>query len=30
MPEDDDPWFDDEEFDGDGLMPEPKRPLWNR
>ena len=30
LPEDDDPWFDNEEPDDDGLVPQPKRPIWNR
>ena len=30
IPEDDDPWFDDEDLDEDGVRPEPKRPFWNR
>jgi hypothetical protein len=30
IPDDDDPWLDDEESDEDGLVREPKRPFWNR
>ena len=30
IPDDDDPWFEDEEPDEDGFVSEPKRPFWNR
>jgi len=30
MPEDDDPWLDDEDLDDDGPAAQPKRPFWNR
>jgi len=30
IPDDDDPWLEDEETDEDGFVPEPKRPFWNR
>jgi hypothetical protein len=30
IPDDDDPWFDDEDLDEEGLADQPKRPFWNR
>ena len=30
LPEDDDPWLEDEDFDGDDPNSSPKRPFWNR
>jgi hypothetical protein len=30
IPDDDDPWFEDEDLDEDGLASNPKRPFWNR
>ncbi len=30
IPDDDDPWLEDEDPDEDGIGPEPERPFWNR
>lgn len=30
LPENDDPWFEEDEFDADDSDSSPKRPFWNR